>query len=66
MAPSAASLTCATAQAQPLPALRLSDIVRQEGIGALWSGITPRIARRTLQQAMTWTLFEFLYQGRIV
>lgn len=52
--------------AAALPALRLRDIVRTEGIGALWSGITPRIARRTLQQAMTWTLFEFWYQGRLV
>ena len=49
-----------------MPAVRLMEIVRQEGVGALWSGITPRIARRTLQQAMTWTLFEFLYQGRLV
>ena len=49
-----------------LPAVRLREIVRQEGVKALWSGITPRIARRTLQQAMTWSLFEFIYQGRIV
>lgn len=49
-----------------LPALRIADIVRQEGVLALWSGITPRIARRTLQQAMTWTLFEYMYQGRIL
>jgi solute carrier family 25 protein 38 len=46
--------------------VRLREIVRQEGLSALWSGITPRLARRTLQQAMTWSLFEFLYQGRIV
>ena len=55
-----------TAPLVKLPALRVADIVRQEGLLALWSGITPRIARRTLQQAMTWTLFEFLYQGRVV
>ena len=49
-----------------LPAVRLQDIVRQEGMRALWSGITPRVVRRTLQQAMTWTIFEYLFQGRIV
>ena len=54
------------AQLATLPALRIADIVRQEGVRALWSGITPRIARRTLQQAMTWTLFEYIYQGRVV
>ena len=54
------------AQLATLPALRMADIVRQEGLLALWSGITPRLARRTLQQAMTWTLFEYIYQGRVV
>ena len=54
------------AQIGKLPALRIADIVRQEGLQALWSGLTPRIARRTLQQAMTWTLFEYIYQGRVV
>jgi solute carrier family 25 protein 38 len=44
----------------------MREIARQEGVLALWSGIAPRIARRTLQQAMTWTLFEFMYQGRLV
>jgi solute carrier family 25 protein 38 len=44
----------------------MADIVRQEGVLALWSGITPRLARRTLQQAMTWTLFEALYGSRIM
>lgn len=53
-------------QLAKMPALRMADIVREEGLQALWSGITPRIARRTLQQAMTWTLFEYLYQGRVV
>ena len=49
----------------PLPAVRLGDIIRQEGVLALWSGIAPRVVRRTLQQAITWTLFEHLFQKRI-
>ena len=55
-----------SAQLVELPALRMADIVRREGLLALWSGITPRVARRTLQQAMTWTLFEYIYPGRVV
>ena len=42
-----------------------ASIVRQEGMRALWTGVTPRIARRTLQQGMTWTIFEWLFGGRI-
>ena len=35
-------------------------IVQQEGFRGLWTGLVPRVARRTLQQALTWTLFEHL------
>lgn len=44
----------------------MRDIVRQEGLLALWSGIVPRMVRRTVQQAMTWTLVEFILGGRVV
>jgi solute carrier family 25 protein 38 len=54
------------AHAAPLPAVRVGDIIRQEGVLALWSGIAPRVVRRTLQQAITWTLFERLLGRRIV
>ena len=33
-------------------------IVTEEGVRALWVGSFPRILRRTLQQAMTWSLYE--------
>jgi len=49
-----------------LPAVTLKGILRQEGVLALFSGIAPRIARRTLQQAITWTMFEALYGGSLV
>lgn len=48
------------------PAVRLGDIVAREGVAALWSGLAPRLVRRMLQQGMTWTLFEYLFQGRLV
>jgi solute carrier family 25 protein 38 len=32
--------------------------VTEEGVRALWVGSFPRILRRTLQQAMTWSLYE--------
>jgi solute carrier family 25, member 38 len=48
----------------PLPT-SYAAIVRQEGLRALWTGVTPRIARRTLQQGMTWTIFEWFFGGRI-
>lgn len=35
-------------------------IVAEEGIRALWVGSLPRIARRTLQQAVTWSLYEYI------
>ena len=60
------SVVGAAARTVPLPAVRLGDIIRQEGVLALWSGIAPRVVRRTLQQAITWTLFEHLFQKRIV
>jgi solute carrier family 25 protein 38 len=48
------------------PAAGMRAIARTEGLAALWSGVTPRIARRTLQQGITWTLFEFLFGARLV
>jgi hypothetical protein len=41
-------------------ATSLVRIVREEGVRALWVGSTPRIARRTLQQAVTWSLYEHI------
>jgi solute carrier family 25 protein 38 len=38
----------------------LAKLVREEGVRTLWVGSTPRIARRTLQQAVTWSLFEYI------
>jgi len=60
------NMLAALGNAAPLPAVRVGDIIRQEGILALWSGIAPRVVRRTLQQAITWTLFERLLGRRIV
>jgi solute carrier family 25 protein 38 len=37
-----------------------ASVVADEGIRALWVGSLPRIARRTLQQAMTWSLYEYV------
>lgn len=36
------------------------EIGRQEGVHAFWVGLTPRIMRRTLMSALTWTLYESL------
>lgn len=36
----------------------LAGIVAVEGVWALWTGATPRVLRRALQQAITWSLFE--------
>ena len=41
----------------------LAKLVREEGVRTLWVGSTPRIARRTLQQAVTWSLFEYARRG---
>jgi len=38
----------------------LRGIVAEEGLRALWVGSLPRIARRTIQQAVTWTLYEYV------
>ena len=40
------------------PAISLLKIVREEGVRALWIGSLPRVARRTFQQAITWTMFD--------
>jgi solute carrier family 25 protein 38 len=37
-----------------------AKIVAEEGVKALWVGSMPRIARRTLQQAVTWSLYEYV------
>ena len=42
------------------PALSMASIVREEGIRALWVGSLPRVARRTIQQAITWSMFDFV------
>lgn len=36
------------------------SIIAEEGVKALWVGSFPRIARRTLQQAVTWSLYEYI------
>jgi solute carrier family 25 protein 38 len=40
------------------PSTSFVKIVTEEGVRALWVGSFPRILRRTLQQAMTWSLYE--------
>jgi solute carrier family 25 protein 38 len=41
-------------------ATSFAKIAREEGFRALWVGSIPRIARRTLQQAVTWSLYEHI------
>jgi solute carrier family 25 protein 38 len=36
------------------------SIVAEEGFRALWVGSLPRIMRRTLQQALTWSMYEYI------
>ena len=48
-----------------LPAVGFREIVRREGVRALYAGIAPRLVRRMLQQGMMWTLFELLFQDRL-
>ena len=38
----------------------LAKLIAEEGARALWVGSAPRVARRTLQQAVTWSLFEYI------
>jgi hypothetical protein len=38
----------------------LLGILRHEGMRALWVGAGPRVARRTVQMAMTWAMYEEL------
>lgn len=40
----------------------LLGILRNEGVRALWVGAGPRVARRTVQMAMTWAMYEELVQ----
>ena len=40
--------------------MTLRVIVREEGVLALWRGAGPRVVRRTLHQALTWTMFAEL------
>ena len=42
------------------PAISLLNILKEEGIQALWVGSLPRVARRTLQQAITWSMVDFV------
>ena len=37
-----------------------STIIAEKGLKGLYVGAVPRIARRTFQQAITWSLFEFV------
>lgn len=55
----------AGAGAAAQPRISMASIVRAEGGRALWSGVAPRVLRRTLQQGLTWTLFEWLFGGRL-
>ena len=41
-----------------MPAVSLAKILREEGVRALWVGSLPRVTRRTLQQAITWSMFD--------
>ena len=36
----------------------LIDIAKREGLSSLYVGVGPRVMRRTLQMAMTWSIFE--------
>ena len=36
----------------------LAAIIGQEGIGAIFVGVAPRVLRRSMQQAITWWLYE--------
>eukprot|EP00922_Rhytidocystis_sp_ex-Travisia-forbesii_P054128 GHVS01080296.1.p1 GENE.GHVS01080296.1~~GHVS01080296.1.p1 ORF type:complete len:520 (-),score=110.45 GHVS01080296.1:91-1650(-) len=38
-------------------------MVREEGMRSLWSGLLPRLIKRTLMTAFTWTAFEELYRS---
>ena len=43
------------------PAISLLNILKEEGIQALWVGsLLPRVARGTLQQAITRSMFDFV------
>lgn len=42
------------------PMVTFSTIIAEKGLKGLYVGAVPRIARRTFQQAITWSLFEFV------
>jgi solute carrier family 25, member 38 len=42
------------------PTVTFRTILAERGIRGLYVGAVPRIARRTFQQAITWSLFEFV------
>ena len=42
------------------PMATFSSILAEKGLRGLYVGAVPRIARRTFQQAITWSLFEFV------
>ena len=42
------------------PMVTFSSILAEKGLRGLYVGAVPRIARRTFQQAITWSLFEFV------
>eukprot|EP00899_Mesostigma_viride_P015459 jgi/Mesvir1/23914/Mv10692-RA.1 len=40
--------------------ISILSILRREGLGALYVGVVPRVIKRTLQAAITWTVYEEL------
>ena len=54
----AGSSALAGAAAREGPAEAMRAIVRDLGVGGLWTGATPRLLRRTAMMALTWTMYE--------
>lgn len=60
--PAAAAAAAAAAAVPPKTTAGIfRHIVAQHGLRGLLSGAAPRIAKRTLQTALLWTLYEELY-----
>ena len=38
------------------------NILKSDGIGGLFVGLAPRLIRRTLMTALSWTLYERIFQ----
>ena len=41
-------------------------ILREEGVMGMWSGLLPRVIRKTLGSAITWTVYEEFRRNKIV